>query len=86
MNDAFGNPIVIGNRYKCSNSGNQKWTSLCEGTASKILDGVHGQKITLTNLESEAFVHGVSTGKNPERGVTSVFPCHLFPVPTKSTK
>lgn len=81
MIDAFGNPIVIGARYKTSDNRNRERTSTMEGTATKVFDGVNGTKITLTDLVSEPFVHGTSLGKRVEKGSVSIYPCHLFPVP-----
>lgn len=92
MIDAFGQPIVLGRRYRCSFLRKRPTTYVIEGTASTLWAGVNGPKIKLTDLVTEVLVHGVLERRvdagQPSYATyqtMSVFPCHLFPVPLPAT-
>jgi len=76
MNDALGNPIVIGNTYgySTSSSGFGKVT-ICEAVK------INEKSVSVKPLQIREFLYGESLNRESEIGRnTSIQSYHLFPV------
>jgi hypothetical protein len=76
MNDALGNPLVVGNKYGYSTR-KDGWTSTVVG----VLSNIGATKSTLTGVVRREFLYGKATeGWHAHAKTTSVSPQLLFPV------
>lgn len=84
VNDALGNPIVIGAEYCCTMYGQSTMRNhKVVGTAVAIIHGTTGTKVTLALTETDVYYYGEKLPKNNYHrkalGKVSYHPEFIFP-------